>query len=195
MKAASAMALFLLIPLVFTGCEKKSTSQEVPAEVNAVEKIFPIPYFPAKEANILGMPVSVFSKEWVSACIYSEQIMNSAQAAFIKSLPSMQDEGNWGTSFEGDFDGDGNIEGVYYGAYQDTGGMIGNFLLVTRGSGENRVPLLLREFVDSGGRFACFYLVKKDHSLLFGSGLVGSELNWKLTWKSDGPQLINMGLD
>jgi hypothetical protein len=51
-----------------------------------IEKIFPVPYFPRKQNYLASIPISAISMEWVSACIYSIDLMTERQKAFFLSL-------------------------------------------------------------------------------------------------------------
>jgi hypothetical protein len=187
---------FILILVSITGCSgKKDIPISSPNWVSPIERIFPLPYFPEKKTVLLGMPLSTFSRNWVAACIYSENIMNSKQLKLFKSLSPMEDKGIWGTYFERDFDGDGNNETVNYGAYQNANDEIGNFLLITRRVKDKVKILLMREFKDEAGHFACFYLIYKNNSIMFGSRLIDSELSYLLEWQNNEPILIDMDME
>jgi hypothetical protein len=182
------LLFIFLIFILLVGCHAKSgISEDV--------SVFPVPYFPENRSELLGLPISFYSENWVSGCIYTENIMNKKQIAFIKNSPKMQNEGRWGTFFREDFDHDGYFETVNYGAFRNKYDTVGNFLLVTRNKEKDTEIVLVHEFLDTKGAFSYFYLTNSDKSIMFGGGLRASEFTWLIKWTEGGPILVDLSSD
>jgi hypothetical protein len=159
-----------------------------------IDKYFPIPYFPETMQTILGINISEISPDWINACQYKAELFTSSQQLFYNqlTLTRMQNDGMWFTDFEFDFDRDGYMESMCYGAFRTKDKRIGNYLLIIKKTNQKNVILLKKIFWEEPGRFACFYKQNNDNTVYFGSGLINSELQWKITWENNKPVVINL---
>lgn len=193
-KTPILLFVLIVLELSIVGCKsKREDSDKINAtpRLTPMEKLFPPPYFPVHDTTILGIPVDRISPTWKSACVYSQEYFNQEQQAFYQTLAEGDTNGEWGTSFSRDFDSDGFQETVCYGAFERNDGTIRNFLLIVKNkNGKNEVTLV-NEYPYEYVMFACFFL-KDDMSMVFGDGLIGSELSWELTWENGKPVLADI---
>lgn len=183
--AAAALA-------VLASCGPAKTQPAVPdlplpaqPVVTPTDQLFPSPYFPSRDTQILGRPVAEWGSEWTAAFVYTETALDDRQKAFVAGLEPAGGEGKVGLGFTQDFDGDGRAETVSYGAFAKASGNEGNFLLVTRESIGKPEILLLKEF--PGPSRVTAFTLKPDGSLWFGGGIDAGEVTMKLTWDQRKP--------
>lgn len=190
MDKLTRLSCFLLM-LALVSCNPRKTQEpKVPDRPPVViaptthEKLFPVPYFPTREPAIDGKPVGDLAG-WTAACVYTASILTDAQKAWVAQLQPAGGEGKVAPGFTADFDGDGHIETVLYGAYAKADGEEGNFVLLTRKAAEESEVLLLQE-LPGKPQFTVFTL-KPDGSLWFGGGIDAGEVTMKLSWVHGKP--------
>lgn len=179
-------ALLLTLGLL-AGCEpsKARTAKPDPLPPTRTEQNFETPYFPSREAEMLGHPVSFWDPAWTAAAVYTSDRLTDDQKAFVAGLGPAGGEGLVALGFSKDFDQDGNDESVVYGAWAK-GEVEGNFVLVVRLGSEPPEVLLLQQF-EQPPQFTVFTL-KPDNSLWFGGGIDAGEVTMNLTWTGGKPE-------
>jgi hypothetical protein len=116
--------------------------------------------------------------------VYSESLLSAPEKALVARLEPAGGEGVVGLGFSRDFDGDGRVETVSYGAFENQAGDEGNFVLVTRDTEPPQV--LLKKELPGPPRFSVFTL-KPDGSLWFGGGIDAGEVTMTLSWDGGNP--------
>ena len=155
------------------------------------EDIFPIPYIPSNEKEILGLSLNELDTHWESACVYSEKVMNKQQISVFRSLPKLQDNGEWCLNIQDDIDNDGFMEHINCGAFVTKEKTEGNFLLITKFTNKKNKLIFLKQF-SGEPKICCFYRISGKDEAFFGTGIIDSELGWKLCWSNGKIELIEM---
>lgn len=189
LRRLTAFALVMTLALL-AACGPEAKVAPVPTPTPPVpapttDRLFPSPYFPAQDLEIAGRPVAEIGQGWREAGIYTETRLDARQKAWVATLEPAGGEGLVGPGFQGDFDGDGKMESVVYGAYRKDSGE-GNFVLVTRDAAEEPEVLLLKEFPGTPA-FTVFTL-KSDGSLWFGGGIDAGEVTMRIAWTGTTPE-------
>ena len=182
----------ILVILASCGAPKPAPLPPVTVPPTPAGKLFPVPYFPARQTQIDGHPVGELAPGWTAAGLYTEGQFTSEQKAWVATLEPAGGEGRVAPEFTGDFDGDGKEETVSYGAWA-RGAEEGNFILVTR-PGSNPAEILLLKELRGLPRFTVFTL-KPDGSLWFGGGVDAGEVTMNLTWEQGKPVFRHLSRD
>lgn len=180
----SIVAPFFL--LLFVACEpsKAPPKAPVPLPPTPIEQTFATPYFPSREVELLGQPVSFWDPTWTAAAVYTTDRLSDSQKAVVADLEPAGGEGLVALGFSKDFDQDGRDESVVYGAWAKAESE-GNFVLVARFGGEAPEVLLLQQF-EQPPQFTVFTL-KPDNSLWFGGGIDAGEVTMNIAWEDGRP--------
>ena len=165
----------------------------LPLPTAPADQLFPVPFFPSRDAEIAGRPVTDVATGWTAACVYTDQVLSDQQKAFVAGLEPAGGEGQVGPGFTADFDGDGKDETVSYGAWAKATGEEGNFVLVTR-TGESKPEILLLKELPGPPKFTVF-TKKPDGSLWFGGGIDAGEVTMKIVWDQGKPVFSLLGPD
>ena len=182
---------FLILLLSCHKNKVKSVENIAVPEYTYQKDVFPVPYIPINEKKILGIELNELDTQWESACVYSEKLMNEQQISLIRSLPRLQDDGEWCFSIQDDIDNDGFIESINCGAFVTKEKKAANFLLIIKFADEKNKVIFLKEF-HGEPKMCCFYRISDNDEAFFGSGIIDSELGWKLCWSNGKIELIEM---